>query len=203
MLIKEFYPQHAHHCAATVLPTLVTKPVAMDAATWIQIVLLSDAGCQSSSQPACTASDAKTFAALFSSSRKVWAQVYLQPTGLLSTTGLAVQTPFLRTLLDKWNVKATVIKREEYKNAANSITESDYTPAHRQATEELLQSFMSGITADIAGARDLTQAEVSSPERCASPSHRVIGSILSYELAHGVQFKAAVAGMGPVCRKLA
>lgn len=89
------------------------------------------------------------------------AQVYLQPTGLLSATGLAVQTPFLRSLLDKWNVRATVIRREEYKNAANSITETDYTPAHRQATEELLQSFMSGITAGIASERKLTQAEVS------------------------------------------
>lgn len=88
-------------------------------------------------------------------------QVYLHPTGLLSTTGLAVQTPFLRSLLDKWNVRATIIKREEYKNAANSVTETDYTPAHRQATEELLRSFMSGITQDIASSRNLTQAEVS------------------------------------------
>ncbi|KAK9812235.1 hypothetical protein WJX73_006007 [Symbiochloris irregularis] len=87
-------------------------------------------------------------------------KVYLQPTGLLSATGLAVQTPFLRTLLDKWKIQATVIKREEYKNAANSITETDYTPAHRQATEQLLRSFMSVITSDIAIARNLTQAEV-------------------------------------------
>ena len=88
------------------------------------------------------------------------AQVYLQPTGLLSVTGLAVQSPFLRTLLDKWKVKTTVIKREEYKNALNSVSETGFTPPHRQAVEELLGSVMSRIEGDIATSRGLSKKEV-------------------------------------------
>ena len=88
------------------------------------------------------------------------AQVYLQPTGLLSATGLAVQSFFLRTLLDKWKVKTTIIKREEYKNALNSVSETEFTPAHRQAVEELLGSVMSRIESDIAVSRGLSTEEV-------------------------------------------
>ena len=88
------------------------------------------------------------------------AQVYLQPSGMLSATGLAASTPFIRTFLDRWRIRAQVVKREEYKNCPNSVTETGYTPAHRQATEELVQGFMGQIVANIAADRQLTEAEV-------------------------------------------
>lgn len=84
----------------------------------------------------------------------------MQPTGLLSATGLAITSPFLRPLFDKWHVKPTVVKREEYKNAGDLFTESGYTPEHRLATEELLRGFMGQMLAGISADRNISPDEV-------------------------------------------
>ena len=46
-------------------------------------------------------------------------------------------------------------QRYEYKNAANVYTETDYTPAHREATTHLVQSLYGTLTADIAERRKM------------------------------------------------
>ena len=48
-------------------------------------------------------------------------RVYMQPSGLLSMSGLASSTPFLRSLFDRWNVKPIFLAREEFKNVANQV----------------------------------------------------------------------------------
>jgi len=46
-------------------------------------------------------------------------RVYMQPSGLLSVSGLASSTPFLRALFDRWHVRPLFLAREEFKSVAN------------------------------------------------------------------------------------
>ena len=48
----------------------------------------------------------------------------MQPSGLLSMSGLASSTPFLRKFFDSWKVKPHFVAREEYKNIINQFTQA-------------------------------------------------------------------------------
>lgn len=87
-------------------------------------------------------------------------QIVLAPPGEVGLVGLRVETPFLRGLLDKLGVVPQMARRKEYKNAANTYTETSYTPAHREATQALLRSLYRGLVAGIADSRGLTDERV-------------------------------------------
>jgi protease-4 len=82
-------------------------------------------------------------------------QIWLQPSGEVGLTGLAVEGTFVRELFDRIGVRAEVSARKEYKNAPNMATERGYTDAHREAMTRLLESSLAEALADIAEARDL------------------------------------------------
>lgn len=89
-------------------------------------------------------------------------EIWLQPTSEMNAVGMLSTTVFLRGLFDKFSVKADMGQRYEYKNAANVYTETDYTPAHREATTRLLQSIYDVLTADIAAQRKIDPAALRS-----------------------------------------
>ncbi len=83
-------------------------------------------------------------------------EIWLQPSGDLALTGISVETPFLKGALDKLGVSFQGGQRYEYKNAPNSLTETDYTQAHRENMQQLVDNLLSQIVADIAKARGLS-----------------------------------------------
>jgi protease IV len=87
-------------------------------------------------------------------------QIWLQPSGDVCLTGIAVQVPFLRDALDKARVMPQIAQRHEYKNAANILTEEGFTPAHRDATERVVQSVMEQLVAGVAAGRSLANGDV-------------------------------------------
>jgi protease-4 len=87
-------------------------------------------------------------------------EVWVQPSGDLCLTGAATQVPFLRGALDRAGITPQIAQRHEYKNAANLFTEQGFTPAHREATNQLVGSLMDQLVAGIAAGRDLASAEV-------------------------------------------
>ena len=76
--------------------------------------------------------------------------IYLQPSGDLGLTGLAVERPFLRGTLDKLGVQLEVGARYEYKGAPEQLTERGFTPANREATQRIAESVTSQIAQAIA-----------------------------------------------------
>lgn len=87
-------------------------------------------------------------------------EVWLQPLGIVSLTGLSAQIPFLRTALDELGVRPQFQQREEYKSFAEMLTRSDFTPAHREMMESLIGDLTGQIADAVARSRRMAVAEV-------------------------------------------
>ena len=83
-------------------------------------------------------------------------RIYLQPSGSVGLTGVAVEQLFLHDALAKIGVAFQSAKRYEYKSAADPLTERGFTPATREATERLAVSVAEQISAAIAERRGMT-----------------------------------------------
>jgi protease IV len=88
--------------------------------------------------------------------------VWLQPSGDLGLTGIAVERVFLRGVLDKVGAEFEVAKRYEYKSAAEQLTERGFSEPAREATERLTASVTEQLTQAIAERRKLPVDTVSS-----------------------------------------
>ncbi len=87
-------------------------------------------------------------------------QIWLQPMGLVGLVGLRVEEPFFRGTLDKLGIVARFDHREEYKSAADPITETSMTAPDRAQIEALLDSVYGQIVHGIAADRKLDEATV-------------------------------------------
>jgi protease-4 len=86
--------------------------------------------------------------------------IWLQPSGDVTLTGMITETPFIRGALDKLDVQPRFDARGKYKSAVNLFTERDYTPAHREATGAVMRSQFDQIVGGIALARHLEAQQV-------------------------------------------
>jgi protease-4 len=87
-------------------------------------------------------------------------EIWLQESGDVGLTGVAAEVTFLRGALDKAGVQPQFGQRHEYKNAANVLTERGFTEAHREAVTRVVESAAAQVVADVAAARELTEAQV-------------------------------------------
>ena len=76
--------------------------------------------------------------------------IYLQPSGDLGLTGLAVERVFLRGTLDMLGISMQIGARHEYKSAPEQLTEKGFSGPSREATERVAQSVTDQITGAIA-----------------------------------------------------
>ena len=83
-------------------------------------------------------------------------RIYLQPSGTLGLTGIAVEQLFLHDALAKIGIDFQSAKRYEYKSAADNLTERGFTPPAREASERLAASIAEQISAAIAERRSKT-----------------------------------------------
>jgi protease IV len=83
-------------------------------------------------------------------------RIYMQPSGDVGLTGLRAETMFLAGTLDRYDIEPRLDHRHEYKNAMNMFTEREFTPAHREATERIIESVFERIVGAIAAARGMS-----------------------------------------------
>src|SRR5260370_24303359 len=86
-------------------------------------------------------------------------RIYLQPSGSVGLTGVAVEQLFLHDALAKIGVGFQSAKRYEYKSAADNLTERGFTGPTREAAERLAVSVAEQISAAIAERRGKTAEE--------------------------------------------
>jgi len=89
-------------------------------------------------------------------------QIWLQPSGDLGLTGIAVERLFLRGVLDRVGADFQVAKRHEFKSAAEQLTETGFSEPARQATDRLTASVTEQLVGAIADRRGLSRDKVSS-----------------------------------------
>ncbi|GAA0601374.1 signal peptide peptidase SppA [Kribbella sandramycini] len=87
-------------------------------------------------------------------------EIWVQPSGELGITGVAVQAVFLRSALDKAGVIPQFGKRREYKTAADTFTEKEMTGPAREMAARLAESAYEQIADGIAVRRRLTPEQV-------------------------------------------
>src|SRR3984885_11335924 len=86
-------------------------------------------------------------------------RIYLQPSGSLGLTGVAVEQLFLHHALAKVGIGFESGKRYEYKTAADNLTERGFTEPAREAAERLAVSVVEQLSAAIAERRGKTVEE--------------------------------------------
>src|ERR1700676_3182625 len=82
-------------------------------------------------------------------------QIYLQPSGDVGLTGIIMESPFIKGTLSKLGVTFHGDHRYEYKNALNFLTETKYTPPHKEAMTALMTSWFNQMKDGICQARQI------------------------------------------------
>jgi protease IV len=87
-------------------------------------------------------------------------EIWVQPLGSVGLIGLRAEIPFFRGTLDWLGIKPSFGRREEYKTATNSLTETAMTGPQREETEALLNSMSGQIVRGIAASRRLSETQI-------------------------------------------
>ncbi|MBU6508213.1 MAG: signal peptide peptidase SppA [Alphaproteobacteria bacterium] len=87
-------------------------------------------------------------------------EIWLQPLGMVGLVGLRAEEPFFRGTLDKLGLVPRFDQREQYKTAANALTQTKMTDAEREQLQSLLGSLLDQIVAGIADGRKLAPDRV-------------------------------------------
>jgi protease IV len=87
-------------------------------------------------------------------------RIYLQPSGTLGLTGVAVEQVFLHGALEKLGIDFQAAKRYEYKSAPEQFTESGFTGPSREAAARLAESVTEQLIGAIAAGRELPVEKV-------------------------------------------
>jgi len=87
-------------------------------------------------------------------------QVVLAPAGTLDIAGLSSEVTFVAGTLKKLGIQAELIQMGKYKSAAETITRSDMSEAHREMTESLIDDLYEQVVEAIAAGRGMDAAQV-------------------------------------------
>lgn len=87
-------------------------------------------------------------------------EVALSPPGEINLSGMHAEVPFFADTLAKVHVDAHVERRFEYKNYANTFTETGFTPAHKESLSSLLDDLQHTLSSQLAANRRVSVEEV-------------------------------------------
>ncbi len=119
-------------------------------------------------------------------------EIWVQPSGTVGVAGIGAEQIFLKDFLDKLGVQGSFIQRKEYKSAGEMFTNSEMSPANREATEALLRSWYDQIVAGIANTRDLPRdAVVDLIDRGPLLSNEALDGGLIDQIGYRDEFEAA------------
>ena len=79
--------------------------------------------------------------------------IWLQPVGTVSLTGVALQSPFGKTALDKIGITADFMQREEYKSFMEVGQRDNFSPLVKVEMQKLVENLSNQIAKGIADSR--------------------------------------------------
>ena len=81
--------------------------------------------------------------------------ITVSPTGSVNLIGLRAESMFFKKTLEKMDIDVLVEQRHEYKNAAAPFSETQYTPAHKEAIQSLLNDIQTTLITMLATHRGI------------------------------------------------
>ena len=87
-------------------------------------------------------------------------KIAMMPAGAVSLTGMAVEMPFARDVLDRLGVVPQIVQRKEYKTAFENITASHMSDANREMTSSLVGTLYNDMVSHMAANRKLSAAQM-------------------------------------------
>ena len=87
-------------------------------------------------------------------------KIFLNPAGQVWMGGLASRHIFWAKALKRIGVKPQFVKFGKYKTAPNTYTQEDFTPAHKEATQRLLDGLFQQLNEDLATSRKKDKKDV-------------------------------------------
>ncbi|ESQ80408.1 signal peptide peptidase SppA [Asticcacaulis sp. YBE204] len=76
-------------------------------------------------------------------------EFWMQPHSAFQVTGIATENTFFKRAFDKYGVTPQFEQRYEFKNAVNPYLQSDFTPAHREATLSWMGSIYDSLLSSV------------------------------------------------------
>lgn len=89
-------------------------------------------------------------------------EIWMNPFGLLSLNGLAVDAPFLGSMLQKYGIGVQTTRVGEYKSAVEMFTRDGMSEADREQTTVLLNLIWNQLLAEIGAARGIGPEAIAS-----------------------------------------
>ena len=90
----------------------------------------------------------------------VFDNIWLQPVGAVSLTGVAMEAPFGKTALAKLGVTGDFLQREEYKSVMETFTRDDFSPPVRANMQSMLDDLANQVAEGVALGRKWDVAKV-------------------------------------------
>lgn len=116
-------------------------------------------------------------------------EIYLQPSGDVGLTGLRAEAMFLRGMFDKLGAVPQFGKRYEYKSAAETYTEKQFTAPARESLDVLLGSMYGQVVRGIAEGRKLPENEAL---KLAGSGPFTASDALNFRLINGLAYRDEV-----------
>ena len=89
-------------------------------------------------------------------------EVWLQAASEFMPMGLSAEVTFFGRTLQRFHAQAQFETREDYKTAANALTQTGFTPSHRESTLSLMNGLYDNMIAAIAADREIAPAALRS-----------------------------------------
>ena len=87
-------------------------------------------------------------------------EIWMQPTTEVGITGVSIEVPFVRGLLDKLGIKPEFYARHEYKNAAASLLNKEFSKEYQSEMKKLGGGIFEKMIEDMAEARGIAKKEI-------------------------------------------
>ncbi|MBL4588710.1 MAG: S49 family peptidase [Alphaproteobacteria bacterium] len=90
----------------------------------------------------------------------VFDRIWMHPVGIISLPGISMETPYVKSVLDKLGITPQFFQRKEFKSAFESFTSDKMSDSNREAMQAVVNSLGHQITTAIVQGRGFETSEV-------------------------------------------
>ncbi len=90
----------------------------------------------------------------------VFDRIWMHPVGIVSAPGISMETPYVKSVLDKLGITPQFFQRKEFKSAFENFTAKKMSKSNRQAMQSVVDNLGDQIVSGISQGRGLEEKQV-------------------------------------------